>query len=244
MRPRRDHGLPADGGFAEYVIVPAAAIAAGGINRIPPHVGFAAASVTEPLACVLKGQERIGAAEGADVVVIGAGPICCLHVRLARARGAGRVFLVDVSRPRLGASAALTEPDAAICADGTDVTSQILELTGGRGADVVIVAAASGAAYEQALRMAARRGSVSYFAGLPAGGGVVALDAGLLHYRELSVTGTAGASPAHNTRALELIADGVVQVSDLITHRLPLGGLPEAIDIAAAGTGIKVTIEP
>jgi len=109
---------------------------------------------------------------------------------------------------------------------------------------VIVVAAASGAAYAQALRMAARRGSVSYFAGLPAGGGVVALDAGLLHYRELSVTGTAGASPAHNTRALKLIADGVIEVSDLITHRLPLAGLPEAIDIAAGGTRIKVTIEP
>lgn len=92
--------------------------------------------------------------------------------------------------------------------------------------------------------MAARRGSVSYFAGLTVGGGVVALDAGLLHYRELSVTGPAGASPVHNTRALELIADGVVQVSDLVTHRLPLAGLPEVIDIAATGTGIKVTIEP
>jgi L-iditol 2-dehydrogenase len=121
---------------------------------------------------------------------------------------------------------------------------QILELTGGRGADVVIVAAASAAAYKQALRMAARRGRVSYFAGLPPGAGIVALDAGLLHYQELTVTGSAGASPADNTRALELIAAGVVEVSDLITHRLPLGSLPEAIDIAAAGTALKVTIEP
>jgi len=125
-----------------------------------------------------------------------------------------------------------------------DVTPQILELTAGRGADVVIVAAASGAAYEQALRMAARRGSVSYFAGLPHGAGVVALDAGLLHYRELSVTGTAGASPVHNTRALELIASGAVEVADLITSRLPLDSLPGAIDLAASGTAIKVTIEP
>jgi L-iditol 2-dehydrogenase len=106
------------------------------------------------------------------------------------------------------------------------------------------VAAASGAAYEQALRMAARRGSVSYFAGLPHGAGVVALDAGLLHYRELSVTGWAGASPADNSRALELIAAGAVEVSDLITHHLPLGSLPEALDVAANGTVLKVTIEP
>jgi len=87
--------------------------------------------------------------------------------------------------------------------------------------------------------MAARRGGVSYFAGLPHGAGIVALDAGLLHYQELSVTGSAGASPADNTRALGLIAAGVVEVSDLITHRLPLGSLPEAIDIATAGKALK-----
>jgi L-iditol 2-dehydrogenase len=72
----------------------------------------------------------------------------------------------------------------------------------------------------------------------------VRCEPGLLHYRELSVTGSAGTSPADNTRALELIAAGVVEVSDLITHRLPLGSLPEAIDIAADGTALKVTIEP
>jgi L-iditol 2-dehydrogenase len=62
-------GCQRDGGFAEYVIVPAAAIAAGGINRIPQHVGYVAASMTEPLACVLKSQERIAAGAGTALKV-------------------------------------------------------------------------------------------------------------------------------------------------------------------------------
>ena len=69
-------------------------------------------------------------------------------------------------------------------------------------------------------------------------------EPGLLHYRELSVTGSACTSPADNTRALELIASGADEVADLITSRLPLDSLPGAIDLAASGTAIKVTIEP
>jgi L-iditol 2-dehydrogenase len=91
------------------------------------------------------------------VVVIGAGPIGCLHVRLAR--GAARVLLVELSRPRLDWAAGLVAPDGAVAAGAADPVAAVLKLTGGRGAGVVIVAAASGKAQEDALRMAARRGT-------------------------------------------------------------------------------------
>jgi L-iditol 2-dehydrogenase len=65
-----------------------------------------------------------------------------------------------------------------------------------------------------------------------------------VHYRELTIVGVNGSSPAHNREALELIASGAVPVTDLITHRLPLDDLLEAIEIVARGDGIKVTIEP
>jgi len=76
-------GYHYDGGFAEYLIVPAAVLAVDGLNRIPDSVSYAEASVAEPLACVLNGQELAGVGSGDDVVVVGAGPIGCLHVRLA-----------------------------------------------------------------------------------------------------------------------------------------------------------------
>ena len=81
-------GYHYDGGFAEYLVVPHAVLRVDGLNRIPDGVGFAEASVAEPLACVINGQELARVGEGDDVVVVGAGPIGCLHVRLARARGA------------------------------------------------------------------------------------------------------------------------------------------------------------
>ncbi|MER6176996.1 zinc-binding dehydrogenase, partial [Streptosporangium sp. NPDC001681] len=113
-----------------------------------------------------------------------------------------------------------------------------------RGADVVITAAASGAAQEQALQMAARQGRISFFGGLPKDDPIIRCDSNLVHYRELTIVGANGSSPAHNARALQLIAEGAVPVSDLITHRLALTEVLEAIDIVSRGEAIKVTIEP
>ncbi|MBG0816651.1 zinc-dependent dehydrogenase [Planomonospora sp. ID82291] len=244
-------GYHYDGGFAEYMVVPAKVLAVNGVNRIPDGVGFAEASVAEPLACVLNGQELARVGEGDDVVIMGSGPIGCLHVRLARSRGAARVFLVDVNAGRLEAAAALVRPDAAVHGGGPgaagsagDAVEQILKLTEGRGADVVITAAAAGAAQEQALRMAARQGRISFFGGLPKDHPIIRCDSNLVHYRELTIVGANGSSPAHNAQALELIAGGAVPVADLITHRLSLPEVLDGIDIVSRGEAIKVTVEP
>jgi L-iditol 2-dehydrogenase len=237
-------GYHYDGGFAQFMRVRAKVLAVAGLNRIPAGVGYAEASVAEPLACVLNGQELARVGAGDDVVVIGSGPIGCLHVRLARSRGAGRVFLVERNADRLRQAADLVHPDVAICTEETDVVDAVRKLTDGRGADVAIVAAASGAAQEQALALAARQGRISFFGGLPKDNPVIACDSNLVHYRELTIVGANGSSPAHNARALDLIATGAVPVSDLITHRLPLDEVLSAFDLVGRGAAIKVTIEP
>ncbi|MFG2103441.1 zinc-dependent dehydrogenase [Micromonospora echinaurantiaca] len=237
-------GYHYDGGFAEYLVVPAKVLAVGGLHRIPDGLGYAEASVAEPLACALNGQHLARVGAGDDVVVIGSGPIGCLHVRLARARGAARVVLVELNRDRLDRAAALVAPDAAVCAADVDPVDAVLKFTDGRGADVVVTAAASGAAQEQAVQMAARQGRISLFGGLPKDQPMINLDANLVHYRELTLVGANGSSPDHNAEALRLIASGAVPVGDLITHRLPLDGALDAFDLVAAGEAIKVTIEP
>ncbi|QGN49292.1 zinc-dependent dehydrogenase [Micromonospora sp. WMMD558] len=237
-------GYHYEGGFAQYMVVPAKVLSVDGLNRIPDGVSFAEASVAEPLACVLNGQELARVGAGDDVVVIGSGPIGCLHVRLARARGAARVTLVDLNRDRLDLAAALVAPDATVCAAENDPVDAVLKATDGAGADVVITAAASGAAQEQALQMVGRQGRISFFGGLPKDRPVIAVDANLVHYRELTIVGANGSSPAHNKAALQLIASGAVPVADLITDRLPLERALDAFDIVSRGAGIKVTVEP
>jgi L-iditol 2-dehydrogenase len=237
-------GYHYDGGFAEYLVVPALVLRVGGLNRIPDHVGYEEAAMTEPLACVLNGQELAGVGPGDDVVVVGAGPIGCLHVRLARAKGAERVFVVEQSAERLALAAERVHPDGVVLAPGQDPVASVRELTDGRGADVVLVAAASGTAQEQALQMAAPRGRVSLFAGLPKDAPTITLDSNRVHYRELSVVGAAGSTPAQNAAALRLIADGKVPVIDLITHRMSLERVHDAIAGVRSGTGIKYVIAP
>jgi L-iditol 2-dehydrogenase len=237
-------GYHYDGGFAEYMIVPARVLAVDGVHRIPEGLDHVSASITEPLACVLNGQEIARVGDGDTVVVVGAGPIGCLHVRLARARGAARVFLVELNESRLAMAADLVHPDAAICAGRTDAVDEVRKLTDGRGADVVITAAASGRAQEDALQMAALRGRLSFFGGLPKDDPLISLDSNLVHYRELTIVGANGSSPDHNRRALDLIASGAVRVDDLVTHRMPLADVLSAIETVARGEAIKVTILP
>jgi len=237
-------GYQFPGGFAEYMIVPREVLRVEGLNRIPEGLGFAEASLAEPLACVLNGQELARIGEGDTVVVVGSGPIGCLHVRLARARGAARVILIDLNADRLKMAADLVHPDVAIASESGDPVQAVLDATGGRGADVVITAAASATAQEQGIRMLARRGRLSLFGGLAKDAPNITIDSNLMHYRELVIVGVNGSSPAHNRQALELIASGRVPVTDLITHRLSLDHILEAIEIVARGEGIKVTIEP
>ncbi|PFG15709.1 L-iditol 2-dehydrogenase [Propionicimonas paludicola] len=238
-------GYQYDGGFAEYMVVPQAVLKVDGLNRIPDGVGFDEASAAEPFACAINAQELLGIEAGDTVVVFGAGPIGCIHTRIARGvHGAARVFLVDVNAERLAMSAAAVQPDAVIDASQVDVVAEVMRLTEGRGADVVITATAANITQEQAIAMAARNGRISFFGGLPKTNPTITCDSNLVHYRQLHIHGANGSAPEHNRKALVYIASGQVPVKDLITVHLPLERALEAFDIVAKGQAIKVTVEP
>ncbi len=237
-------GYQYPGGFAEYMIVPEQVLKVDGVNRIPDGLSYAEASVTEPLACAVNAQELVHVGEGDTVVVMGAGPIGCLHVRLARSFGASKVFLIDVNAGRLKLSADRVHPDAAIDGSSEDPVEAVRALTDGRGPTVVITAAPAGSAQEQAIEMAAPQGRISFFGGLPKDDPYIKCDSNIVHYRELMLMGANGSSPDHNRRALDLIASGAVPVEDLITHRLPLDEVQAAIEAVMSGEAIKVVVEP
>ena len=238
-------GYQYDGGFAEYMIVPREVLAVDGMNRIPDGVGFAEASAAEPFACAINAQEQLGIEPGDDVVIFGAGPIGCLHVRIARGvHRAGRIILVDINSERLKMSADAVKPDVVINASEVNTVEEILKLTGGRGADVIITATPANITQEQAVSMAARNGRISFFGGLPKTNPTITLDSNLVHYRQLHIHGANGSAPEHNRRALDYIASGEVPVADLITRRIRLRDVMDAFGIVERGEAIKVTVEP
>ena len=238
-------GYQYDGGFAEYMIVPQQVLKVDGLNAIPDNVGFDEASAAEPFACAINAQELLDIEEGDTVVVFGAGPIGCMHIRIARGvHGARRVFLVDVNAERLRMSADAVSPDELIDASEVDVVERVMELTDGRGADVIITATAANVTQEQAIAMAARNGRISFFGGLPKNDPTITCDSNVVHYRQLHIHGANGSAPEHNKRALQYISTGQVPVKDLITEHVPLERALDAFAIVQAGSAIKVTVEP
>jgi L-iditol 2-dehydrogenase len=241
-------GYQYPGGFATHMMVPAAVTRVDGLNPIPAGTSFAEAAVTEPLACALNAQDLVRVGEGDDVLVMGAGPIGCLHVRLARAAGASTVVLADVNARRLARSAGLVDPDASIAigdAQGDERLRQVVkELTDGRGPSVIITAAPAAAAQELAIELAAPQARISFFGGLPKDAPFIRCDSNIVHYRELMLMGANGSSPEHNRRALAMISSGRVPVLDLITHRFALEDVVAAIEEIGRGEAIKVVVEP
>lgn len=235
-------GYQWDGGFAEYMAVPARAVRTGCVNKVPDNMSLEEAAIAEPLACCINAQELAWVGLGQSVVVIGAGPIGCFHVQLARANGATRVFLVDISAERLAMSR-IVSPDASIDGSAGDPIKAVMDLTDGNGADVVITACSSGKAQEQALQMVAKRGVVNFFGGLPKDKPYIQFDSNLTHYREFYVIGNHGSSPQHNQLAINLIAAGKINAKQLISHRFSIDETLEGIATTEKAKGLKVIVK-
>lgn len=233
-----------DGGFAEYVAVPPAHLAGGGVLIMPEGLTFPEASITEPFSCVLNGQELSQVGLGDVVCVMGAGPIGIMHCLLAKARGASKVFLVEVVTDRLELSKAFPKIDIRIDSTREDPVERVLAETQGAGADVIIVAAPSGEAQVQATRMAAKRGRINLFGGLPKGKSETTFDSNVIHYRELFVHGTSDSTIPQMMTILDLMASGQIRPGNLISKVLPLSKFQEGFDLAGSGKTLKVILEP
>lgn len=231
------------GGFAEFVRIPAIAVQAGNVNLIPASVDYLSATLAEPLACVINGQEAMQIRLGDTVAVIGAGPIGIMHAELARSRGAGKVFLINRSMPRLDRARSLGY-DAYISSQQGDAVQQVLELTGGMGANVVIVTAGSEAAMQMGLAMTGKMGKVCFFAGLPKDKPQVTIDANFLHYRQITVYGTFSSAPRHNALAIEMIRSGKLNVDYLLTHAVSLQHINKGLELVEKQAGMRVAVVP
>jgi len=238
-----DIGASWDGGFAEYMLVPPAAVRHGSVNKVPEGVSAAAAALTEPLACCLNAQQMLRVGAGDTVLVVGAGPIGCLNAMLARALGAGRVYMADVDAARLEL-AKVADADGYFNGAESGLSEQVGGATDGRGADVVIVACGSPAAQEESVGLVAPRGRLNFFGGLPKNSPAIAFDSNVLHYKELTLVGNHGSTPWQNRQALSLIAAGRVDTESIVTHRFPLDRVEEAIATAESKEGLKVLVVP
>jgi len=239
----RSIGYQFHGGFAEHMVVPGSAIQAGCVNVIPENLSFEEATLAEPLACAINGQELLGVGLDDTLVILGAGPLGCMHADLAKIRGARKVILVDVNPRRLELAKGFGA-DVLIDGEKEDVRQRVLEETEGLGASVVIVSAPSAKAQEQSLTLAAKHGRVSFFGGLPKSDPCITFNSNLVHYRELFVMGAYGSKPSHNRVALGLLAAGRICAASLIGMLVPLERIIEGFDAVAEGRVLKAVVQP
>lgn len=236
-------GITLDGAFAEYMKVTAPALEQGNVIPLPPEGDSAAFALSEPLACALHGQDALGVGLPDVVVILGSGPMGLIHVLLARWHGAQRIIISDRSSPRL-AKARELGADRVVNILEENLEAVVSDETRALGADVVMVAAPSHEAQQQAPRLAAIGGRINLFAGLPKERPTIELDANLVHYKELVITGTTACSTNDCRRAVELQASGRINLGELISQRLPLHAAAEVFATARGAKNLKVVFQP
>lgn len=236
-------GVTVDGGFAEYMRVPANAIQQGDVIRVSEAIDPAVAALMEPFACVLRGQNALSIKPGEVVLVIGAGPIGVMHTKLAKVRGAGRV-IVSEPIPDRAEQAAHMGADRVVNPTEENLQEVLNQESQGRGADVIIVAAPVHAVQESALILAAIGGRINFFGGLPKDRPTINFDSNLVHYKELVVTGTTACSTNDCWQATRIVNSGLIDLSDLVSQRYPLKEAVKAFAAAEDRKSLKIVLEP
>jgi L-iditol 2-dehydrogenase len=235
-------GFTSDGGFADYVSVSGRAIATGALNPMPSGLSFVTAALAEPVACCLNGLERAAFREGETVLVLGGGPIGCLFAMLCRHFGAGRVMVVENSPARARFVASVTG-EGALDPGTANVLEAVRDLTGGRGADLVVTCFREAALRYPLLELVAPGGKVLCFSGLPGAEREIPLDLNRIHYGELTVAGAYGCTSAQCGKAVRLLS-GDLKASRLISRRVGLDDLVKGLEHVGSQRAMKVGVEP
>jgi len=233
-------GINMDGGFAEYVRIPIEAITQGNIMILDNSMDMATAALLEPMSCVFNGQDRAGIRLNDTVLIIGAGPIGIMHALLARAKGAAKIYIRDISRERTEQCITMVNGTAAIF-DG-NLEEAVMKLTNGRGVDVCITACPSPEAQVDALKVTGMNGRILYFGGLPAGKDAVTLATNLIHYRQLAIHGSTRANVSQYRAVAKMVMAGNLDLGKLVTKVYPIDQFPQAVDYAKKAEGLKTVI--
>ena len=220
-------GFQFDGGFAEYMEVPAMAFDRGNVYRTPDGVRDEEAALAEPIACVVNGQEFLRIEPGDSVAIFGSGFIGCMHAELARMKGASPVIMIEPNRSRAEAAHELIPFSSLIVSSIMDLDAEVKRLTGGRGVDAIVTACPVGQAQTDALTLAAKRGRISLFGGLAKETSGF-LDSNMIHYKELSIHGVHASTPRQNRQAMSLIEEGKLNVRKYITRIYSLENIENA----------------
>jgi L-iditol 2-dehydrogenase len=233
---------PAGGGFAQYVRV-MDWIVESGVEHIPAGVPFEVATLVEPLNTCLKAVVQCDPQPEDFVVVLGQGPIGLMFTMLTHRTGA-RVAATDTIESRLKL-AGQCGAEFAWDARGMDVAAEVRKLTGGRGADLVIVAASVPGIVNQAIACSRPGSRILLFAQTSVTERIEVSGADIC-VGERTLFGCYSASVDLQTESARLVFGGEIPVETLISHRLPLVKIRSGFDLALhpGPKSLKIIVQP
>ena len=228
-------------GLSEQYVVPEWNVTHGGVLKIPDSMSFDEAAMIEPLACCVRAWKKFSYKKGDSVAIFGVGPTGMMHVMLAKEKGFDKVFCFDVNDFRLGFAKKLQITEA-INSNDSLKKKKILSDTNHRGVDVAIVATGNLNAFNDAIDLVRKGGSVMMF-GVPSKGDMMNLDMSKVYSKEITITTSYAASDYDTKEALELIKSSRINVKSLITHRYSISETQKAFEHAHNGSdAMKIII--
>lgn len=231
-------GVDRDGGFADYVAIPASVVWQNDRAKLPPEI----ACLQEPFGNAVFATSTQNLA-GRAVAVLGCGPVGLFTIAIAKAFGAGRLlasdhvpFRLELAR-RLGADAVVNFEEV------RDVPAWFLEQNEGVGLGVVFEMSGALQAIQDAFAIARHGGNVVLF-GIPARPATIDVAESLI-FKNLTVTAVNGRAiweTWYTTRWL--LEHGVVDLRPLISAELPLERFDEAFELLESGEACKIVLRP
>ncbi len=234
----RHYGFTNNGGYAQYVVNNVSTL-----YTLPDNVSYEEAALVTTAACVHYALDNIGGFLGGETVaVLGPGPIGLMAVQLAKALGAGKVYLTGTRESRLKVGRELGA-DMTINIHEQDVVDTIIKDTDGLGVELAIECSGAPSAVEEAYEVVMRGGRISFIGD--------SHDRPTPNHRkfvldDLKAAGVRGEGLGDCRRSLELFKMGKIDPKPFITHHFPLEKINEAIDtfVQRKGGALKVIIHP
>jgi L-iditol 2-dehydrogenase len=228
------------GGFADKMVLSREILANGIVNPIPERLAFTNAALAEPLCSVLASHQKAGIDGNSVIVIMGAGPIGCLHIVAAKAKGA-KVIISEPSEVRCNMVQRFV-PDEIVNPIDEDLAARVRVSTNNVGPDVVICANPVADTQTTAVQIVRKRGKVILFGGLPKNNPMTTLNANIIHYAEIEVIGSFSYHPHIHKQALDMLDRNLIPAEHLITHEFPLNEIGRAYQTAANSNALKVVI--
>ncbi len=227
-------GVLANGGFAEYLLVPGRFA-----MKISRDVDWTTAAVVEPLSCVIHGFLKARLVPGQSAVVFGAGPIGLLWVYLLRRAGAKMIISVDISSIRRKAAADLGA-DVAVDPLIENTFDRVKKETQGYGVNVAVEAIGKAETVESAVRSLANGGR-AILMGVASRDALARISPLAVMGREIEILGTN--SQVHSfLDAIRLIESREFPTKKFVSHELPLSDIVQAFDMNRKGESLKTII--